>query len=212
MPTVSSMLADDNRLVQKHGTQILAIADYSAAVPTSWFAAPTTGGLVLPNALPAGYKNMGFITTDGITESNDVSTSDVMMVQSIEPVRSDIDSITKTLGVTFGESSAWTQALAQQIPVGQWPADKTAAWEYHDGGRTEFPYYRLFILTQDGEGDGAIYRAEYAYRAKITDRGDRTLQRSDAEQIELTFTCYVDPVAGRSYTKASTGVFVKPAA
>lgn len=208
MPDVTSQLADDNRLVQKHGTQILAVADYSAAVPTSWFAAPVSGR-VLPNALPSGFKNLGYISTDGITSSTDISTSETMMVQSLEPVRSDVDSMTRTLAVTLGEAgSAWAQALAQQVPVAQWATAKTDPWEYHDGGRTEFPYYRLYILTQDGIGDSALYRTEFAYRAKITDLGDRSLQRSDAEMLDLTFTCYVDPIVGRSYTKASSGLYI----
>jgi hypothetical protein len=197
-PTVADMLADDNRLIRKHGTQFLAIADFSDPIPATWF----TAGL--PTALPAAYRNMGYISTDGVQESNDIGASDVNAVQDLDPVRSDVDSRSKTLQVTFLEASGYTMGLAHWLPVDEWPTDKTAAWEFHDGERTDAPYYRLALFTQDGVGDDAVYRVEFAYRAKVTDMGDRTLNRTDAESLQFTFTCYKDPVVGRTTTKAST--------
>jgi hypothetical protein len=209
---VADQLDDDNRFVRKHGTQILAIADYSAAVPAAWFENVVDGqGAVvgqIPKVLPTGYKNMGYISTDGIQESTDVSNSEVQAVQDLEPIRSDIDSITGTLQVTLLEMSSWVKALAFNYPVSQWPANKAAAWEFHRGAVSEFPYFRLFILTQDGVGLDAVYRVEFAYRAKVTDIGDRTLNRSDAEMMQRTFTLYKDKVTGRTKTEAQTAVRV----
>lgn len=205
--TVADQLVDNNSQIRKHGTQLMAIADGSAAVPSSFWSIDTTTRagktLVLPNLLPAGYVNMGYITTDGISESRDVGSSDLNMVQDIEPVRSDIETLTRTLQVTFGESSSWTKALAHNIPVKDWPATKSSSFAYHDGAVNEFPYYRILILTQDGVGDAAVYRVEFAYRAKITDMGDRTLNRTDAETTQRTFTCYRDEVVGKSYSELS---------
>lgn len=209
--TVTAALSDDSRLVRKHGTQILALADYSTPVPTDWFAAADADGVVLPNALPVGYFNMGYITTDGIVMSSDVSSSTVNMVQENTAVRSDIETITDSLAVTFGEASGWTMALAHGLPCSQWPTDKTKAYEYHSGVITEFPYYRGLVLTQDGVGKDAFYRVEFAYRMQVSDIGDRTLNRSDAEGVDRTFVCLKDPVVGRSKTTASTGVYVKAA-
>jgi hypothetical protein len=205
MPNVASQLAIDNRLVRKHGTQILAIADYATAFPTTlWETGSDT--FVVPKALPTGYRDMGYISTDGIQNSSDVSTSDVQAVQTTNPVRSDIDSIVKTLQVTLLEASAWVQGLAHGLPVSEWPEDKTAAYEYLDGDRSDFPYYRLLVLTQDGVGADAFYRIEGAFRAKVTDIGDRSLQRSDAEMFQRTFTCYQDSQFGATTVTSSTGV------
>ncbi|WP_146244940.1 hypothetical protein [Curtobacterium sp. MCBD17_028] len=212
MPDVASQLANDNRFIRKHGTQIFAIADYSAAVPEDWFGAPdATTGVILPIALPEGYFNMGYITTDGIKDANNVSASAVNMVQDLDPVRNDIDGMTKTLDVTFGESNAWTRALAHGIPVADWPASKTVGYEYHDGDKADFPFYRGLILTQDGVGSSRFYRVEFAYRMQVTDIADRTLNRTDVEATGRTFTCLRDPEVGRSYTEASTGLIVAPA-
>jgi hypothetical protein len=206
--TVADQLSDNNLLIRKHGTQLMAIADYVTPVPDAWFGAAGSDGVTLPNTLPVGYFNMGYITTDGIGVSDSVSASTVAMVQDIEPVRSDIDSIAKTLKVVFGEASSWTHSLASGLPCSQWPEDKTGAYEVHYGDKSAFPYYRIFILTQDGIGADAVYRVEYAYRAMVTDIADRTLNRTDAETIGRTFTCFRDPAVGRSYTTASTGLIV----
>lgn len=207
---VADQLDDDNRFVRKHGTQILAIADYSTPVPTGWFENAVDGqGAVIgqiPKILPTGYKNMGYISTDGIQESTDVSSSEVNAVQDLEPIRSDIDGISGTIQVTLLEMSGWVKALGANLPVAQWPVTKSAAWEFHRGEISDFPYYRLLILTQDGVGRDAVYRVEFAYRAKVTDIGDKTLNRTDAEMMQRTFTLYRDPVVKRSKTEAQTAI------
>lgn len=205
--SVEDQLTDlDSRLVQKHGTQLLALADEDATFPDQFFEADTaTPALIRPKVLPAAFRPMGYITTDGISESNDVSNTDTNMVQDIEPVRSDIDSMTKTLQVTFGEASGYTKALYAGLRIAEFPADKAAAWAQAYGKRTQRPYYRLLILTQDGVGENAIYRVEFAFRAKVTDLGDRTLNRTDPETTQFTFTCYKDQAVGASKYDASTG-------
>jgi hypothetical protein len=208
---VEAQMDNDNRFVRKHGTQILAIADYSTPMPTSWFrdVFAEDGTTVLgqvPSVLPLGFKNLGFISTDGIQESTDVSSSTVNAAQELEPIRSDIDGIEGTLQVSLLEMSSWVKALAYNYPVSAWPAEKGAAWEFHRGAVSEFPYYRLLVLTQDGVGLDAVYRVEAAYRAKVTDIGDRTLNRTDAEMLQRTFTLYKDREVNRSKTEAQTAV------
>jgi hypothetical protein len=199
MPDVISQLSDDNRNVRRHGNTLLAIADYSAAIPTTFF-----GSDGLPNALPTGYKNMGYITTDGVKIPTDIATDLSTMLQDTEPVRSTSTGFTRTLQVGFGESNAWTKGLAHKQPVSAWASDKNAEWSYDDGDGSEWPYYRILLLSQDGLGDSAVYRVEFAYRAQVTALDDRTLSRGDDETTNPTFTCFRDPVVGKSYTEAST--------
>lgn len=203
--TVADQLSDNNSFVRKHGTQLMAIADYDVEVPDSFWERTTTNGVIqtLPAILPEGFKNLGYITTDGISEERDVSSSDVNMVQDLDPVRSDIDGLGRTLQVTFGEVNSWTKALAHNLPVAEWPTKKSSSYAFYDGEISEFPYYRILILTQDGRGDGAVYRVEFAYRAKVTDIGGRTLNRTDIESTQRTFTCYKDAIEGRSYATES---------
>lgn len=198
---VVSLLDDDTSLVRKHGTQLLALADYSEAVPTTFFDAVS----YLPSALPAGFKNLGYITTAGIVESTKVTASDVQMVQDILPVRSDITAIGRTLHVVFGESNAWTQAVRSGKPVSAFAATKDAAYKIDDGEIADYPYYRAYVITQDGVGTDARYRVEFGYKAKVTDMGDRTLSRTDVESIDVTLTLFRDPGTGLAYTKVDEG-------
>ena len=192
---VVSMLNDNNKNVRKWGTQVLAIADYSTAMPEQFFDTATNK----PNALPEGFKILGYISTDGIKGSRGIESSDVNAVQDLEPVRSDITSRTRTLQLTFLEMNAWVKALAHGIPVSKWPAKNDEGFEFTDSATQEFPYYRLIWLGQDGVGDDAHYRIEAGYRVKVTNQGDTTKNRTDAEGEDQTFTLFKDPKTGKVY-------------
>jgi hypothetical protein len=200
---VVSILDDNNGNIRKWGTQLLALADYSTAMPSEFFDKTTNK----PNALPHGFNILGYISTDGMKISRSIDSSDVSAVQDLEPVRSDITSKTRTLQVTFLEMNAWVKAVAHGVPVAQWPTNKNNGFEYSDGAISDFPYYRLLVLMQDGTGVGAHYRVEAGYKVKVTNQGDLTHSRSDAEGEDITFTFYRDPAVNKSYyegEKAST--------
>ena len=199
--SVADQLADNSTYVRKHGTAILAVADYSTAMPDTFFDA-TTG---LPIKLPDGYKNMGYVSTKGFTVKKDSKSDDTTMLQDLDPVRSDLSSSGRTLAVEFGEMSAWVKSLMAGLPVSSWPAQNGAKWSVSEKGAKESPYYRLLLITQDGVGPQAVYRVEAAYRAKITDFVDRTLNRNDAETENPTFSCFKDPNhSGDSYHMESS--------
>lgn len=202
---VTDNIETDNRLVLKHGNKILAIADYDTPPLEELFTAEGE-----PTALPSVFRQMGYITTDGVTQGNDVSSNDVNMDQDVEPVRSDIESIARTLGVTFGEANAWVNGLFHGLPVAEWPTDKSAAWDYTFGDITDPPFYRLLLLTQDGTGSQTKYRVEQAYKAKVTNLGERTLNRADPEGFQFTFGLYKDPATGKTYRRAQNGPFYLP--
>ena len=161
---VPSILNDNNGNVRKWGTQLLAIADYSTAMPDPFFDTATNK----PNQLPEGFKVMGYISTDGAKMSRGIESADTSAVQDLEPVRSDITGRTRTLQLTFLEMNAWVKALAHGLPVSQWPENKDEGFEFTDEKTTEFPYYRLIWIGQDGVGDAAHYRIEAGYRVKVT--------------------------------------------
>ena len=188
---LAKILDDNNKLVHKWGTQLLAIADYSTPMPEKFF--DTTTGKIL-----------GYITTDGQQMSRSIESSDTNMVQDLEPVRTDMTGRTRTLHVNFGESNAWVKGLAHGKPVSAWPSDKDADWEYTDGEVTDMPYYRLLTIAQDGVGGDATYRIQAGYRVKVTDQGDQTLNRSDVEVEDTTFGFYKDPDSGKTFTEAQS--------
>lgn len=205
MNFVTDNLETDNRLVLKHGNKILAIADYDEPPVETLF---TPEGE--PSPLPAYFRQMGYVTTDGVVQGNDVSSTDTNMDQDVEPVRSDIESIARTLGVTFGEANAWVNGLFHSLPVSEWPAAKNDPWDFTFGEVSDPPFYRLLLLTQDGTGSQTKYRVEQAYRAKVTNLGERTLSRSTAEGFQFTFGLYKDPATNKTYRRAQNGPFFLP--
>ncbi|RBQ00068.1 hypothetical protein [Bifidobacterium xylocopae] len=187
--------------VRKHGTMLMAIADYSTKAPEKFF-----GEDGLPLRLPEGYKQMGYITTKGIVEKRAVKTDDTTMMQDLEPVRSDLSSSTRDLDVTFGEANAWTESLRAGLPVSAWPADKNSkTWSIDEKSMSEMPKYRIYLIAQDGVGADAVYRVEFAYKASISGFGDRTMDRADSEDLGFTFACLTDEkTGGKQYTKKSS--------
>lgn len=200
MATVKDQLVvkDDN--VRKWGTQLFFLLAPNATVPTAWFGVEDH----LP-ILPAGAKQLGYITTDGISFEDSISVEGTNMLQSLEPVRSDTTAREQSISVAFGEDNAFVQALAHGVPFEDFPATADGAWVYDDGEVSEFPYYRIGVLMQDGVGDAARYRVEFGYRAKVTSKESRTANRSDAETYGFTFGLYKDPVEGLTATRAQNG-------
>lgn len=206
-PTATPTIADvqqymqnDPGSVRKHATMIIAIADYSTPAPEKFF-----GDDGLPCKLPDGYKQLGYVTTKGMVEKRSVKTDDTTMLQDLEPVRSDLSSSTRQLDVTFGEANAYTEALRAGLPVASWPESKDSkTWAYTERGVSQMPLYRIYLIAQDGVGADAVYRVEFGYKTTISGFGDRTLDRTDTEDLGFTFDVLTDEKTGKQYTKISS--------
>lgn len=193
-------MQNDPGSVRKHGTMVFAIADYSTPAPDKFF-----GDDGLPCKLPTGYKQMGYVTTKGVVEKRSVKTDTTTMLQDLEPVRSDVSSSDRQLDVTFGESNAFTQCLRAGMPVAHWPESKDAkSWEIKEASISQLPYYRIYLLTQDGVGADAVYRVEFAYKVTPSAFADRTLDRADTEDLGYTFDCLTDEKTRQQYYKGSS--------
>lgn len=200
MPDVQSLLEINDSNVRKWGTQLLFLQHPSAPVPAAFF-----GEVDHLPILPPGSIQLGYVTTDGISQEDSISSENTQMLQSLEPVRRDLTGIEKSLAVSLGEDNAYVQALWHGTPFEDFPSNPAAPWIFDDGEISEYPYYRLGVLMQDGIGDLARYRVEYGYRAALTAKSGRTLNRSDSETYACTFGLYKDPVLGKSYTRAQNG-------
>ncbi|ANC31430.1 hypothetical protein [Isoptericola dokdonensis] len=200
MSAVDELLQTNDTATRKWGTKLLALEDYNRPVPDAFFTA------LNEPVLPATARQLGFITTDGITQANSISSESTQMDQQLEPVRTDMTGIEKQLTVAFGESSnAWVNAVLHGKRVADFAEDPHSPWLFHDGDITDYPYYRLWVIAQDGVGDNVFYRVEYAYRAKVTATTDRTLARANPENIGFTFGLFKDPIAGRSLSRGENG-------
>lgn len=191
--------------VRKWRRMLMAIADATAAVPTTFFNATT----FLPTPLTTAYRDMGYITTDGITATDSLDTEDTSMLQDLVPVRTDLTGRTQSLQVVFGEANAWVNALWHGVPVADWPAQKDGPWMFDDGDVAQFPDYRIWLIGQDGRGASALYRVEFAYKASMTAKTDRALG-SAAETFGCTFGLYLDDETAKSYSRSQNGPSLNP--
>lgn len=207
MPDVQELLTIRDDAVRKWGTQLAFIQAPDAPVPATFIDATTHEPVLPDDALQLGY-----ITTDGISQEDSVSVENTPMLQSLEPVRYDLTGIEKTLTVAFGEDNAFVQALWHAVPFEEFPAEAYGPWRFSDGEITEYPWFRFGVIMQDGVGAQARYRFEYAYRAIVTAKTARTLNRSDAESFGFTFGLAKDPTVKRSFERIQDGPVYHPAA
>ena len=200
MPDVQDLLVVNDSNVRKWGLQLFFVLPMSAPVPETWFG--TADHLPL---LPAGAMQLGYITTDGISQEDSIDSEGTTMIQNLEPVRSDLTGIERTLTVSFGEDNAWVQALWHGVPLEEWPERSDGPWAYSDGAVSQYPELRVGWIGQDGIGADARYRVEFGHRATVTAKEARSAQRSDPETYGFTFGLYRDKTTGLTYERLQNG-------
>jgi len=161
----------------------------------------------LPVVWPAGVKDLGYITTDGTTSSMSLSATNTQMLQSLRPVRSDLDSIEESLSVAFGESNAWVKALRKLLPVADWPTTRDEAWAFDGADVTDLPYFTLWMQSQDGVGTQAVYRSEVLFKCRPTSLADVVQNASASEDTGFTFGIFLDDTTSLTGLVAQDGPF-----
>ena len=199
MSDVQSLLQVEDQNVRKWGTQLAALMAPDAPVPDVWFDENREP------ILPDGVKQMGFITTDGVSDEESLSSETVQMLQTLNPVRRDLSGIENTIQLAFGEDNAYVTALRKGVPFEQFPTSSDGAWWFDSGEITQFPEYRLLILGQDGIGAQARYRVIFAYRVTLIAKEARTMNRSDAETHGVTFGLMRDGKEKKTLSEGQNG-------
>jgi len=196
MPTFQTIQqgADTRGLVRKLQKAIAFIAPTTVELPTTLFEA----GGTLVDLKAAGFLPVGLVTPDGYEFGRDVSKSDVSALGYASPVRSDVDSVARSvkmtaletgkkhmLELTYGtDLSAVTQATATgeivvdepDLPVGQ--------------------EYRLLVIGSDGPAaDNWILGRGYGL-VKLAATDSQKWGTSDALTQAFTFDVFTDDEIG----------------
>lgn len=161
----------------------------------------TTGSSSDLTALPTGYKDLGWVSSDGFTYGRDTTTSDVSSFGSVEPTRSDVTSDKMTMQVTAQETSLLTLGLYTGADLSTAKAAfTTGEFSIAKPSRPGFKYYRILGLFVDDGDAGEIYMARYMPRARVTEWGEQKLtDGDDPVSYSLTFTGYEDSTLGYSH-------------
>jgi hypothetical protein len=139
-------------------------------------AAPTDSG----SALEAGFVDLGYVSSDGITETIDKTTSQIRGWQNGALVREVTSEGTYSVSLTFLETNLEVLELyfGSTITAGALEGNPTAS-----GGRKSF-----VIDVVDGD----IVERTYIPSGEITSVGERTLASGEAIGYNVTMTAYAD--------------------
>ncbi|MDX3044107.1 hypothetical protein PV383_44145 [Streptomyces caniscabiei] len=151
--------------------------------------------------LPSGYVPVGFTTTDGVTFSGDLSTSDVESGQSASPTRSDVETDTQTAAWVPQETNAAAVALYENLPLsgsGSLPVLGTAAWTWSRPKTPPTRYRRLLFIAEDlnKTTGNPLYIVKHFPSALRSGREDEQWQRTAEISRGVTYQAYVDDVLG----------------
>ncbi|MFC8859330.1 phage tail tube protein [[Kitasatospora] papulosa] len=173
------------------------------------FAADTTADAVespfdeagILQALPAEYVPVGYTTTDGVTFSGDLSTSDVESGQASAPTRSDVETDTQSAQWVPQETNAAAVALYENLPLsgaGSLPALGTATWTWSRPKTPPTLYRRLVFIAEDlnKESGQPLYIVRHFPSALRTGREDEQWTRTAEIARGVTYQAYVDDTAG----------------
>lgn len=147
----------------------------------------TTEPIDVATPFNVAFKELGWVTEDGVSVTPSVDTNDIMMWQSINPVKRPLTGMglevsmalashnKTTLGLYFLNSQTTTVSGVARLEMANSPASQDVM---------------LAVEWTDDEGD--INRLIFP-RVTMTDREAITLQRSEAVALGLTFSSLAGP-------------------
>lgn len=161
-------------------TKIDAGANGAAAVAPTGSTAPTDS----TTALNAAFKDLGFISEDGLTEAVNQSTNEVKAWDGTV-VRKVLTGAEKTFKIKFLESNGNVLDLYYSKPTNAVVGGKTTL--------TVKP-----ILSRDLRAfvfdvlDGTKHKRIWIPNGEVTDRGEISYKNGEASSYEVTITAYPD--------------------
>lgn len=171
--------------------------------PGVTIASPTPGVPIDLAPLPAGYEDLGWTNTDGITYGRNTTVSEIRSFGSTDPTRADVTADTMTMVVTCQE----TKLLTIGVYTG---ADVSGLLANHDTGELAiakpdvpgFRYYRVLGLFVDRDDYGReIYFGRFMPRARITSLGEQKYSDAQDQAVEFqaTFQGFSDSTLGYAH-------------
>ena len=195
MPTFATIQqeADERALVRKIQKAVAFVAPKSVELPASLF--DVGGALIDLKAL--GFLPVGLVTPDGFEFGKDISKSDISALGYASPVRSDVDTVARSITFTALETG---KKHMQELSFG---TDLTAVTQAVNGeiviDEPDLPVgqeYRLLVIGSDGPAaENWILGRGYG-SVKLASADSQTWGTSDAVQQSYTFDVFTDDEIG----------------
>lgn len=197
------------------GSNFLALANKQEdlvrkTVDMSVFIAPITAPLItnltdsadkLLQALPAGYDDVGLLTSDGAQFSREIERSEITSAGRVTPTRTDITSDVSSLEISCQETKLSTIGLHTGADVSAIVPDPVSGEvKIAKPERPKPLKYRCLTVGVDENDAGEIYIARYFARAEVADVGDQPFQSEEDEALlwPVTLSGRFDKTAGYS--------------
>lgn len=163
------------------------LAPFSATAPTLTTLFDTTSGDL--NALPTGFYDLGYLTTDGAKFARSIKTSEAQSWGANSPTREDITSDEVTVEFTCQETNLHTVALWNGVDPSVISTTPTT------NGAVSIPkpaipakaLYRALVIGVDEDSDGETVIARFCPKVTVTAYADQSFQNGDTP-LEYGFT------------------------
>lgn len=152
------------------------------------------------NALPDGWDDLGFLTTDGAQFARESSSSEVTSWGSVSPTRTDVVSDTTSLTVTAQETKLLTIGLATGADLANFTLDaSTRELRIAKPVRPKGRHYRALSLAVDQADEGEIFIGRFLPNAKVSSYAEQSFGGGDeAIPWGVTLTGELDSELGYS--------------
>lgn len=151
----------------------------------------------LLNALPAGWKDLGWLTDDGAQFSSDIDTSDVTSWGSVTPTRTDINSESTELQVACQETNLASIGLYVGVATSAITANATSGEVQITKPLSPVKQsYRVLSVSVDNIPQGEVYVCRYWPNAEVTDKDDQAFNKEDPLTWPVTLSARPDSTAG----------------
>jgi hypothetical protein len=192
--TYADLADKKNQLIRKALTGSVFIAPPSVAN----LASLTSGSGAALVTLPTGWKDLGWVTKDGVGYGRETEQSEVTSFGSQQPTRTDQVSDVLSMTVVAQETSLLTLGLYIGVDTtGITAAATTGELRIAKPNIAANYHYRVLGLFIDEIEEGEIYMARYFPYAKITERGEQNMSDGDDPvTYSLTFRAEEDSDTG----------------
>ena len=192
MPTLSGIRTANTTLIRKGLEGAVFIAPYTA---TNIAALTDANGALV--ALPAGYVDAGWLEKgQGAAWAVDSDASDTASWGVAGPTRRDITSRVTGLSFTMQETKRASLEVYHGMSLAAVTPGAGGEVTFDEPNRPASTYYKVLVISKDGDGADTIYLAKFLPRASVTDVAEQSWNEDDEVRYGVTLTAYNDATVG----------------
>lgn len=153
------------------------------------------GRWVYNNAEPnnLGFYPVGYVHPDGMERTPKPSSDPLEALQSVDPLRYDLQKRERTLMFTPMENTPVVHCLEYDLPLSSMLEIGSGTYFRGRSNAISQPRRQFIVALEDNQG-GKAERIAYPFsRCILTDNGGKKGNKKDAEAPKLTFSSEIDP-------------------